>query len=112
MTEHQASNASDKSLSDRLFPFAFFGALAVAILVAWNQAQPVEGQLVLTDTACHVIQYHGGKVERIAGENLCVVRATFRVPEHREMSWVRVDTARGAVEIRLAVKEIVSIARY
>lgn len=111
MRENPSGKASTKRLSDRFFPFTFFGALAVAGIAAWYQAQPVEGQLILSNEACRLIEYHRGKVSRTSDNNLCVIRATFRAPERRMMTWVRINTHDSAFEVRLVDKEVVSVAR-
>lgn len=110
MTEQQSNNASHRPWADRLFPLAFAGALAVAVLAAWYDMQPVDGQLILTDTACKVIAYHGGKVERIEGTTFCVMRTRFRAPEHGRMAQVTVETDSGAFKVELAAPQIVSLA--
>lgn len=110
MTEQQSNNASHRPWADRFFPFAFAGSLAVAVLAAWYDMQPVDGQLILTDTACKVIEYHGGKVERIEGTTFCVMRTRFRAPEHGRMAQVTVETDSGAFKVELAASQIVSLA--
>ncbi|NMG27978.1 hypothetical protein [Aromatoleum evansii] len=110
MTEQQSNNEPHRPLDDRLFPLAFMGSLAVAVLAAWYDMQPVDGQLILVDTACKVIKYHGGKVERIEGTNLCVMRTSFREPEHGRMAQVSVETDSGLFKVELPTSEIVSLA--
>lgn len=110
MTEQQFNNASHRHWADRFFPFAFAGALAVAVLAAWYDIRPVDGQLILADTACKVIEYHGGKVEPIEGTTFCAMRTRFRAPEHGRMAQVTVETDNGAFKVELAASQIVSLA--
>lgn len=110
MTEQQSNNEPHRSLAYRIFPLAFMGSLAVAVLAAWYAMQPVDGQLILVDTACKMIEYHGGKVERIEGTSYCVMRTRFRAPERGGMAQVRVETESGAFKVELAASQIVSLA--
>lgn len=110
MTEQQSNNALHRPWPRRFFPLAFVGAIAVTVLAAWYDMQPVDGQLILADTACKVIEYHGGKVEHIEGTNFCVMRTRFRAPEHGRMAQVTVETDSGAFKIELAASQIVSLA--
>lgn len=110
MAEQQSNNASHRPWADRLFPLAFAGALAVAVLAAWYDMRPVDGQLILADTACKVIEYHGGQVERIEGTTICAIRTRFRAPEHGRMAQVTVETGSGAFKVEPAAPQIVSVA--
>lgn len=110
MNEQQATKVPPKPRTHEFFPYAFAGAVAIAVLAAWYDMQPVDGQLILADTACKAVEYHGGKVEAIAGTSLCVVRGKFRPPEHERTVQVQVDTAEGALQVGVAASAIVSVA--
>lgn len=110
MCRPQSNGPSHRALSDRVFPFAFAGMIAAAVLAAWYDERPVEGQLILTDTACQLVEYHGGTIERIEGERLCVMRARFRAPERDRGARVEVVTNHGTFTVELAASQIVSHA--
>lgn len=74
------------------------------------EKQPAEGQLILTDAACRLVEYHGGTVERIDGEPLCVMRARFRAPERDRGARVQVITSHGTFTVELAASQIASHA--
>lgn len=93
-----------------MFPFAFAGMIAAAVLAVWYDERPVEGQLILTDTACRMVEYHGGTVERIEGERLCIMRTRFRAPERDRAARVQMVTNHGTFTVELAASQIVSHA--
>lgn len=72
-----------------------------------------EGELILTARGCRVMAHHGVTAQALDEEGLCRIRARFHfASDTTRFGTIRVETAKGQIDIDMPASEVVSKATY
>ncbi|MCK2128238.1 hypothetical protein MX652_16325 [Thauera aromatica] len=86
--------------------------LALLGWAGWYATRLLDGELVLKDSGCRILETHGATVHRLegVGERLCTVRARFRFGQDSASGRVLLRRDDGDLEIELSASQVLSKA--
>lgn len=81
---------------------------ALLIFTVYYGTRLRDGVVVLTETGCQVLAYHGARVEYLDNGGLCAIRAPSLFGSRATTGRILIQTENGEFEVQLLRREVLS----